>query len=208
MLRSAALARLTLETQSAHAAVDEALLAQLEFPTAAAYRRFLCMLFGFQAPLEAALAMTPQIDLGFLDARSKAGYIANDLLALGLTRNDFQLLAHRQSIPAFANVAQALGWMYATERLMLHVEALRIRLSAEMPVVLTLAHQFISVYENIGEIRWRQYGIALDRCTRTHSIEDIVAGARASMASLQQWVAMGAHGAKTINTMVEERASA
>src|SRR5688572_10190559 len=113
MARSSTLARLTVETANSHASIGQALLGPLEFPTATGYRRFLCTLYGFQAPLEAALVMTPQIDLDFVQQRSKAGRMASDLMSLGFTRREFHLLSRRQVIPSFANPAQALGWLYA-----------------------------------------------------------------------------------------------
>ena len=161
----------------------------LEFPTTAGYRRFLCLFYGFQAPLENALAMTPKIDHEFLEIRTKAGRLAHDLMSIGLTRHEHALLARRQNVPAFENPAQALGWMYASERLMLHVEPLRIRLEAEMPVVMALAHQFLYSYVNTTELRWRQFGALLDRVAKTYEVEPIVAGARAGTEALATWLA-------------------
>jgi len=190
MGRSSTLARLALETARSHAFIDEALLGPLEFPSTAGYRRFLCMLYGFQAPLENALATTPGMDAHayFLETRWKAARIATDLMSLGLTRHEHCLLARRQSIPAFASVAHAFGFMYATERLMVPVDALRVRLEIEMPVVTTLAHNFIYSYANRADAQWRQYGTHLDRVARQGDIEVIVSSARAGIDSLTAWL--------------------
>jgi heme oxygenase len=190
MGRSSTLARLALETSRSHAFIDEALLGPLEFPTTAGYRRFLCMLYGFQAPFENALAQTPNMDAHaeFLQPRWKAARIASDLMSLGLTRHEHCLLARRQTVPAFESVAHAFGFMYATERLMLPIDALRIRLEIEMPVVTTIAHNFIYAYANSEDMRWRQFGTYLDRFARHCDIDLIVASARAGVDSLTAWL--------------------
>lgn len=210
MSRSTTLARLTVETAVAHRSIDERLFGPLDFPTAAGYRRFLCLLYGFQAPLERAVMTTPGIDLAFVEERCKAARIASDLMALGLTHREFQLLVRRQTIGPFATPAEALGWLYTTERLTLQIEALRIQLLGEMPVVFGLASQFISSNQHVADIRWRLFGAYLDRVARDHGVDAIVAGARAGLASLESWLAEHAPttelAAETAG--VEQRASA
>ncbi|MBA3500682.1 MAG: biliverdin-producing heme oxygenase [Deltaproteobacteria bacterium] len=188
MGRSSTLARLALETGRAHAQIEEALLGPLDFPTTVGYRRFLCVFYGFQAPLESALTMTPGIDLDFVAMRAKAGRIASDLLSLGLTRHEHHLLARRQEIGPFENVAQAAGWMYSTERLMLQVDAMRFRIESEMPVVIQLANQFLYSCSNNADMRWRQYGVMLDRLAKQYDVEEIVASACQSVQSLHGWL--------------------
>ena len=188
MARSFTLARLSSETSRLHARIDEAMFGDLEFATTAGYRRFLCLFYGFQAPLENALEKTPKLDHEIIGVRSKAARLAHDLMSIGLTRHEHVLLARRQVVPAFENPAQALGWMYATERLMLQVEPLRIRLEAEMPVVMALAHQFLYTYVNTAELRWRQFGALLDRTAKLYDIETIASAARASTDALSTWL--------------------
>jgi heme oxygenase len=183
------LARLTVEAARANDFVDDVLFGPLEFATADTYRRFLCMLYGFQAPLEAAIAMTPGIDLQFVDARMKTRHIARDLMALGLTRREFQMLSRRQTIEPFENPAVALGWMYSTERLMPHVDVLRTQLECELPIVFALANGFMSTYEYVTELRWRQYGSMIDRVAKKYGAPTIIAAAHAGLASLQDWLA-------------------
>ena len=205
MSRSTTLARLTVDTAAVHRAIDEQLFGALDFPTAAGYRRFLCLVYGFQAPLERAVMTTPAIDLAFVEERCKAPRIASDLMALGLTRREFQLLARRATIGPFATPAEALGWLYTTERLTLQVEALRVQLLGEMPVVFGLASEFITANQHVAEIRWRQFGTYLDQVASTYGVDAIAAGARAGMASLESWLAEHAPASKPA---IEQRASA
>jgi heme oxygenase len=181
--------RLSSQTSRLHARIDEAMFGDLEFPTTAGYRRFLCLFYGFQAPLENAITKTPKLDHELLEIRSKAGRLAHDLMSIGLTRHEHVLLARRRPIiPVFENPAQALGWMYATERLMLHVEPLRIRLESEMPVVMALAHQFLYAYVNTAELRWRQFGAMLERTAKKHDVETLLAAACAGTEALSTWL--------------------
>lgn len=190
MGRFSTLARLALETGRTHTRIEEVLVGPLDFPSTAGYRRFLCLLYGFQAPLETALAQTPEVDEEFVASRSKARFIASDLLSLGLTRHEHHLLSRRQTIGPFENAAQAYGWMYATERLMLQVDAMRARIENEMPVVISLANQFLYSCANNAELRWRQFGMLLDRVVarKRYDVEEIVASARVSVESLHGWL--------------------
>lgn len=189
MTRSTTLARIAVETAPACRWIDDALFGPLELATVAGYRRFLARLYGFQAPLEVALAATPGIDHDLVVPRCRAGRIAGDLLALGLTRHEHALLARRQAIAPFAEPGEAYAWMYATERLMLRVEPLRLRLANELPIVSETANQFLSAYAHVAELRWCQFGIALDRAAHASDREQIVANARAAIAALREWLA-------------------
>lgn len=193
MGRTSTLARLTTETAALHPPIDDALFGAIEFLNAAAYRRFLSMLYGFQAPLEAALVRTPGIDLEFIAARAKAGNIAADLMSLGLTRNEFRLLSQRQTIGPFTCVAEALGWMYVTERFTLQLEALRVRFEAEIPIVFALANHFICGYRHVAEARWRDFDRMLEEVGNPNLA---LAGAFAGIDSFRQWLT--ANGAKPL----------
>ena len=83
------LMKLNMSTRQWHAPVDEPWL-QLLRPTVsrAAYLTQLLRVYGLVAPFESACKYTPHVDRS-LDLRllSRAGHIAQDLLALGLTAN-------------------------------------------------------------------------------------------------------------------------
>jgi heme oxygenase len=78
--------RLNEETRSHHVEceADFDVLFDVE-TTPRHYLRYLVRQYGFEAPLESTLAMTPNVELMIdLKERMKAGYIAQDLMALGL----------------------------------------------------------------------------------------------------------------------------
>jgi heme oxygenase len=187
MSRSPTLGRLALATTEAALAVETQLFGPLESPSTPVYRRFLSVLYGFQAPLEAELARMTDLAPEFVHERRRAGHIANDLLALGLTRHELPLLTRRQHIEPFTSGPEALGWMYVTERLMLTVETLRVRIESEMPVVFALSSQFLICYRHAIGRRWRELGAQLDR-RAVPNADAIVAGAKAGYASLLQWI--------------------
>src|SRR5262249_21638157 len=85
---SKTLVRLNVETRCFHAIADAPwleLAAPGHRPTRLEYVQQLVAAYGFDAPLEAALAYTPHLD-GFVDLhrRFRSGLIAADLIALGV----------------------------------------------------------------------------------------------------------------------------
>ncbi|MGN6109300.1 MAG: hypothetical protein ACTHU0_29605, partial [Kofleriaceae bacterium] len=108
------LERLDGETRSHHADAD-AELERLFSPHASSshYLQFLTRAYGFEAPLEATLAMTPNLDLMIdLRERKRAGLLAQDLLALGLRPQEVSEVPQCLEVPQFSGAAEALGWMY------------------------------------------------------------------------------------------------
>jgi heme oxygenase len=183
------LSRLAVETQIRHASIDAALLAPLVSPTRSSYRRYLCTLYGFIAPLEVALAMAPGIDYAFIDPRMKSGRIASDLLALGLTTQEFALLSRRHSVPAFTSAAEALGWMYVMERTTLHHEETYERLRRILSIDRELAANYLLSYAGETRARWRELGAVLDRVAWSASAVDTMIGAAwDAFESLDTWL--------------------
>src|SRR5436190_23857193 len=85
-IASSMLARLNLETQAYHALADEGWRSLLTPEiTTTAYIDQLVRVYGFEGPLEAALAYTPNLELAIdVHQRYRAGYVAQDLIALGM----------------------------------------------------------------------------------------------------------------------------
>ena len=110
--------RLNLETRVHHSEADADVDHYLfrSHVTAADYRTFLTRVYGFVAPLEAALTGAPGIDEVLdLKARAKAALVAHDLLTLGMTLDEVRALPQCE-IPTFRGPASALGWLYVVER--------------------------------------------------------------------------------------------
>ncbi len=186
---SRALLRLNLETRAHHAAADEGWLALLS-PAAQRYDyvRQLIATYGFQAPLEAALAYTPRLHLALeLRERTRAGLLAQDLLALGLKASEIATLPQCFPIAPFGNPTEALGWMYVTERATLLHDSIRRYVVAKVPDA-ARACAFLSAYEGIASARWLELGRVLDRVVTTErAIDELIASAHAGFRCAIEW---------------------
>src|SRR5678815_3980647 len=111
------LARLDAETRAYHVSADGLWRDLMEgSSTPATYMHHLVRVYGFEAPLEAALAYTPGL-ASVIDVRGRvrSGLTVRDLLALGISAARIAELPQCMLAP-FATVAEALGWMYVSER--------------------------------------------------------------------------------------------
>lgn len=182
------LTRLNLETQALHAPADAGWrdLLTPEISTAA-YTSELVRAYGFEGPLEAALAYTPHLDL-VLDVheRYRAGYIAQDLIALGMRPGEVARLAQHLIAP-FASSLEALGWIYVVQRATpLHAEVRRY-IGVRLPQA-KQACVYLGANDGHVGARWHSLGQALDNAARTSRMADeIIAGAHAGFRAWLEW---------------------
>jgi heme oxygenase len=183
--------RLDLETRIHHADADAVCDLLFRPDTAAGdYLLYLVRQYGFHAPLESALAMTPGLELLIdLKERFRAGYIAEDLLSLGLRPTELTELPQCMAIPHFTSAATALAWMYVSERATLQHGVLRGHLLTTLPSELPRAQTYLSSYAGLAGSRWRQFGQALDGYARTTAVADeIVEAAHTAFRARAQWM--------------------
>ena len=188
-LLSAALVQLNLATRARHPSADEPWLSLLRNGvTKLDYVRQLVRAYGFEAPLEAALAYTPQLKLLIdLRERSRAGLAAQDLLALGLSASDVANLQQCTTIEPFRTPLEALGWMYASERATLHFDAVRHYLEARLPDA-DGAFSYLSVYRGNVNRRWNELGHVIDSVAKTEStMERVVSAAHDAFHCMNEW---------------------
>ncbi len=164
------LLRLDIETHAHHDEADATwtdLTGRSNTPTD--YMNQLVRVYGFEAPLEAALAYTPKL-ASFLDLRqrSRSGFIAQDLVTLGLRPSQVSSIPQCMIAP-FASVAEALGWMYVSERATLLHDRVRHRLQDEVPQVAP-ALSYCSAYAGVVNERWAELGEVLDRVACSKSV--------------------------------------
>jgi heme oxygenase len=182
------LTRLQLETRSLHPAADAPWVALMTFDaTRERYIATLVATYGFEAPIEAALAMTPDVSRMIdLRQRARSGFIVQDLLALGLTPSQIARLPQCSHIMPFRDVSEALGWVYVVERSTLLHETVRHHLRSYLPGL--DAYSYLDAYDGVAELRWEDLGQALDLVSLRHDSGDqIVAGARAAFVVLHEW---------------------
>jgi heme oxygenase len=104
--------RLRVATRAQQCAADADALAWISQPiTRDRYREFLIRIYGIEAPLESAFAMTSGLDEWVASARRKLTLLVDDLRALDLPP-DRLLELPRCAIAPFRDRSDALGWVH------------------------------------------------------------------------------------------------
>lgn len=185
---SKTLVRLNVETRAFHAEADRPWLDLVaNAPTARAYIDHLASCYGFDASLEAALAYTPHLS-SFVDLhpRFRAGYIAEDLLNLGVSPAAISGLRQAMIAP-FASVSEALGWLYVHQRTTMLHESVCSQLLERLPEVAVATSYLRRNAGRIGQL-WDDLGQSIDKAARTAPIEDrIVSAAIEASRSASHW---------------------
>ncbi len=180
----ASLRLLDAETRDLHADVDRHWLDLMASGvTRETYRQHLERVYGFEAPLESALAYTKQLVIRDRMDRSRSGLIAQDLLALGMSPHKLAALPQCRDVGPFDSPAEALGWKYVIERpIQLHSAIKRNVVSR----VGEMAHamSYLSAYDGIAPARWHQLGVLLDSLGQD---EKLVAAAREAFVTMAAW---------------------
>jgi len=184
---SRTLIQLHLATRGYHVAAD-APWRNLLTPTVRrdAYIRHLVKVYGFEAPLEAAFRYTPGLtSLIDLRARARSGLLAQDLIRLGLGPSRIAQLTQR--FATFASTAEALGWMYVTERATLIHGTIRRHLLSRIPEVVH-ASAYLTAYDGETGDRWSELGAALEAAVVSPvSKRLLVRSASQAFAALRTW---------------------
>ncbi len=80
------------------------------------YAAYLVKRYGFEAPLESALAVTPGVaQVIDLQARQQCRMIVDDLVELGMPLARVLEIPHAD-VRAFRDIRDALGWLYVSDR--------------------------------------------------------------------------------------------
>jgi len=169
------LMRLNLATRHYHAAVDEPWLDLLRPSVGLSdYVGVLVRTYGLVAPFESACKYTPGlahvIDVSEL---IRAGLIAQDLLALGLTPVRVANVPTCPAIASFSGLHEALGWMYVVERSTLLQDGIRRHLVRQLPQV-ERACAYLGAYEGHVADHWTSFGRLLDRVTNDTAVANAV----------------------------------
>lgn len=154
------------------------------------YRDYLIRIYGFEAPLEAALALSSSLDMMLdLRGRARAGFIAQDLLRLGLRPNAVTDLPLCIAVPQFRGNAEALGWMYVVERAALAHAIIRRHLMTCLEEAMVVASSYLQSAGGLLGTRWRQFGATLDDIAQHPAVADrIVASANDAFRCQRRWM--------------------
>lgn len=180
----ASLQRLDAETRDLHADVDRHWLDLMASGvTRETYRQHLARVYGFEAPLESALAYTKQLVIRDRMDRARSGLIAQDLLSLGMSPHKLAALPQCKDISPFEDPAEALGWKYVVERpIQLHSAIKRNVVSRVGDMANALS--YLSAYDGIAPARWHQLGLLLDTL---NAEEKLVNAARQAFMAMGEW---------------------
>ncbi len=185
---STMLNRLDMETRDQHAEVDGNWLDLMASGvTRDQYKTTLMRIYGFEAPIESALAYTPNLVIADRRERTRSALIVQDLLALGFSPGKITALPQCNAIGTFGDPVEALGWKYVIERpTQLHSAIKRNVLSRIEDVA--NACSYLSACDGIAAARWQQFGVLLDDVAkRPGASERMVAAAQSAFTALTDW---------------------
>jgi heme oxygenase len=155
----------------------------------------LIRVYGFEAPLEGALAYAPEMDTLERREHARSGHIVEDLLVLGMRPAQIAQLAQCPEVTPFLDPLHALGWLYALERATMIHGMLRRHLISRFPEIVRATTYLAAAETSIAE-RWRHLGATLERVVTSPESEDsVIAGAHMALASQRRWFGLAAHHA-------------
>ena len=183
---SAMLTRLDAATRDQHPEIDGYWLDLMaQAVTLEQYSTQLARLYGFEAPLESALAYTPGFTVADRRDLTRCGLIVQDLIALGMKPSAASRLP-QSTIAPFASAHEALGWWYVSERQSQLYHSIKRHLIARIPQVAN-ACAFLASYDGVAAARWQQLGTVLDAQSWKHGHDPIIAAARAAFEHALDW---------------------
>lgn len=180
--------RLNIATRHSHAELDEPWLALLQpTVTRADYLNVLVRTYGFLGPFEGACKYTPDLGRIPLLQHTRAGLIAQDLLALGLSPAQVANIPQCASITTFRGVAEALGWFYVVERSTLLHEGVCREVQLHVPGVEN-ALAYVSAHGGHVSENWTTLGRLLDRIgVKPDVASEVITSARAGFETMKEW---------------------
>lgn len=151
------------------------------------YRAYVERLFGFEAPLESAYAVTPGLErLIDLEKRVKTSSIASELQTIGMPVDQLLSIVPCRMAP-FRDIAEALGWMYVAEHCAATHNMVLRHLVRHLPELTHAADRF-ECYDSLSLDRWRELGVAIDDVARRGGCDRIREAAVAGFECLHVWM--------------------
>lgn len=188
------LATLRAATGGAHEQLEAAVKIETCIADREKYTELLRGFLGFYRPLEDRLfALNDWAGHGVsLLGRRKVPWLAADLQAMGLGRNEIDVLPDCANLPATNDYAQGFGCLYVLEGATLGGRQITSLLQTS-PVPADARHFFGSYGAETGA-RWRDFIVSLQReaetCGETGRAE-IVRAAGHTFACLREWIVGG-----------------
>lgn len=151
------------------------------------YKAHLIRVYGFESPVESALAYTPHLIIPDRREHARTGLIAQDLLALNVSPAKIAALPQCDDIAGFADPEEALGWKYVVERPTQLYSAIKRNVLARIPDIAN-ACAYLSAHDGIAAARWQHFGLLLDEIAkRPRGSEKLVSAAKTAFGAMTAW---------------------
>ncbi len=179
--------RLRAATDALHRATERQFALERRIASRAGYRDLLAALYGFHAPLEAALRRIGWSENPGLEQRfCKTRWLAADLRALGVTDAAIHALPHCGDLPALASPSAGFGALYVVEGATLGGQLIVKQLAQRLGIGHEAGGYFFASYgPQIGPM-WRSFVAALDAHDGDHAA--VERAARAVFRSFGDWL--------------------
>lgn len=179
-------ARLRAETASDHEMAESAVDLLGATLSRESYRATVALLYGFQAPIEAALAETAaEVGCG-LALRPRAHELARDLSALGLSAADVDALPRCAVLPVFERREHVVGSLYVIEGSRLGGRIVARALIDRLGIDAATGGAYFHGDGDVGA-RWREVLAWLEREAEVCLADQVIAAARDTFATLNRW---------------------
>lgn len=179
------LLRLGLETGPHHAAADEDRLSGMDVKNLDEYRGFLSRVYGFEAPVEAAVARVLGDTTAVVRLHAKADRLRQDLRALGFDREQIDLLP--TCSPYIRTLPQAAGWLFVIVRHTLVAGLLKREIMRRLGREVHTALAYLEASSERPGGHFRALGDALCGYATQGSPNAIVAAAHEAFRAQHQW---------------------
>lgn len=164
--------RLKAATNAQHLALEATVHLVRLSSSLPAYHALLRRFYGFYAPIEAQLATLPWSTVNFdIMGRTKSDLLAADLEWLGETPTSLADLPRCPSLPHLADIPQALGYLYVSERATLSGQVIIRQLQKHLPISRSAGGQFYNSYGAAVEPMWQELGHFVNRFINTPDAE-------------------------------------
>jgi heme oxygenase len=181
------LSRLNASTRQLHSHIDEPWLGLLRPDVGLSdYLAVMVRTYGLVAPFESACKYTPGLEQ-YIDLRhmTRAGLIAQDLIALGLTPAQVSTIETCPAITMFISLHEAVGWLYVIERSTLLQQGVRRHLLHHVPQV-QYASSFLASYD---DGHWAMFGQVVNAAgTNMEALHEIVSASLSAFEIASRWL--------------------
>lgn len=181
------LERLKLETGPAHERIETAMDLDSRIASRERYRDLLIRFYGFHAAWETAAGATAP-DRDFFARRCKAGLLAKDLAALGLTEREIIGLPQCDPLMPLPSPAAVLGSMYVVEGSTLGGAIIAREVERRLGYDAATGCAYFRSYGRDIAAMWRQFGAVLLAASSPDTDDVVVTTAQATFDVMHDWL--------------------